>query len=293
MGVGPGPEGRVALGDERAAVEQGTGLDDGARVDRYGDGSGGLEQCDGRGDRGADRGVERREQGVVRTPTRGAAGAPSGVETGQARLVGSPSAGPASTLSAVRARATSAAKTLTQSRSRQAGTTPRVGTSPRVGLSPTTPWNDAGTRPEPAVSVPRARSATPRATATADPLLDPPETYSGRRTSRTAPYGLRVPTSPVANWSRFVAPSTTHPAARSRATAGASAAGVNAKSGQAAVVGMPATSMLFFTARVRPASGRSSPAATRASTAAASASASACGRRLIQTSGRSAAARRA
>ena len=44
---------------------------------------------------------------------------------------------------------------------------------PRVGLTPTTPFNAAGTRPEPAVSVPRARSTSPRATATAEPLLDP------------------------------------------------------------------------------------------------------------------------
>ena len=33
----------------------------------------------------------------------------------------------------------------------------------------------AGTRPEPAVSVPRAKLTSPAATATADPELDPPE----------------------------------------------------------------------------------------------------------------------
>ena len=41
----------------------------------------------------------------------------------------------------------------------------------------------------------------------------------------TAPYGLRVPTRPVANWSRLVLPSTTAPAARSAATAAASDSG--------------------------------------------------------------------
>ena len=46
--------------------------------------------------------------------------------------------------------------TLTQSSDRQAGTTPLVPTSPRVGLSPTIPFSAAGTRPEPAVSVPSA-----------------------------------------------------------------------------------------------------------------------------------------
>ncbi|SLI59257.1 Uncharacterised protein [Mycobacteroides abscessus subsp. abscessus] len=60
-------------------------------------------------------------------------------------------------------------------------------TTPTVGLMPTSPWNAAGTRPEPAVSVPIARSASPRATATAEPELEPPETNSGRRASGTAP----------------------------------------------------------------------------------------------------------
>ncbi|SKV53489.1 Uncharacterised protein [Mycobacteroides abscessus subsp. abscessus] len=94
--------------------------------------------------------------------------------------------------------------------------------TPTVGLMPTMPCSPAGTRPEPAVSVPIAISACPVATATADPELEPPLMYSGRRESDTAPYGERVPTSPVANWSRLVLPTTTAPAARSAATAGAS-----------------------------------------------------------------------
>ncbi|SHV67176.1 Uncharacterised protein [Mycobacteroides abscessus subsp. abscessus] len=73
------------------------------------------------------------------------------------------------------------------------------------------PCSPAGTRPEPAVSVPIAISACPVATATADPELEPPLMYSGRRESDTAPYGERVPTSPVANWSRLVLPTTTAP----------------------------------------------------------------------------------
>ena len=35
--------------------------------------------------------------------------------------------------------------------------------------------NAAGTRPEPAVSVPSAKDTRPAATATAEPELDPPE----------------------------------------------------------------------------------------------------------------------
>ena len=65
--------------------------------------------------------------------------------------------------------------TDTQSRLRQAGTTPRVLTIPRVGFKPTILLNAAGTRPEPAVSVPSANATNPAATATAEPELDPPE----------------------------------------------------------------------------------------------------------------------
>ena len=48
-------------------------------------------------------------------------------------------------------------------------------TTPRLGLIPTMPLSAAGIRPDPAVSVPIARSQMPSATATADPELDPPE----------------------------------------------------------------------------------------------------------------------
>ena len=89
---------------------------------------------------------------------------------------------------------------------------------------PTSPPNAAGTRPDPAVSVPMPMSAMPSATATADPELEPPDTRSGRVACRTAPYGLRTPTSPVANWSRLVLPSTTAPASTSAWIAGAVAA---------------------------------------------------------------------
>src|SRR5580692_4767331 len=45
---------------------------------------------------------------------------------------------------------------------------------PKVVFKPTTPQQAAGTRIEPAVSVPKATSALPLATATADPLDEPP-----------------------------------------------------------------------------------------------------------------------
>src|SRR5258707_15593160 len=104
---------------------------------------------------------------------------------------------------------TERAITVTQSSDRQAGTTPLVDTSPRLGLMPTRPLNAAGTRPLPAVSVPSAKSTSPVATATALPELEPPETCRSENTERQAPYGERVPTRPVAYWSRFVFPSGT------------------------------------------------------------------------------------
>ena len=57
----------------------------------------------------------------------------------------------------------------------------------------------AGTRPEPAVSVPSAKSTRPRATATAEPLLDPPGIERASNGLTGMPYGERVPTKPVAN----------------------------------------------------------------------------------------------
>ena len=73
------------------------------------------------------------------------------------------------------------ANTETQSSVRQAGTTPLVDTAPTVGLRPTMLLSPAGTRPEPAVSVPSANGTRPRATATAEPELEPPGTMAGSK----------------------------------------------------------------------------------------------------------------
>jgi hypothetical protein len=74
-----------------------------------------------------------------------------------------------------------------QSRLRQAGTTPVVETAPSVGFRPTMLLRPAGTRPEPAVSVPSASGTIPAATATAEPELDPPGTRSARKVLRGVP----------------------------------------------------------------------------------------------------------
>ena len=106
---------------------------------------------------------------------------------------------------------------------RQAGIKPVVENQPLVGFSPTILLWPAGTRPEPAVSVPKLNGTWPLATVTDDPELDPPLIYSGLKLFFTAPKGERTPTRPVANWSRLVLPSTMAPAAFKRATTLASA----------------------------------------------------------------------
>jgi hypothetical protein len=70
--------------------------------------------------------------------------------------------------------ATDSANTDTQSSEAHAGTTPSVESKPRVGLTPTMLPSAAGTRPEPAVSVPSEKLTWPAATATAEPELEPP-----------------------------------------------------------------------------------------------------------------------
>ena len=69
---------------------------------------------------------------------------------------------------------------------RQAGTTPRVESAPSDGFSPTMLLSAAGTRPEPAVSVPSAKATRPRATATAEPEDEPPGTIAGSSAFRGA-----------------------------------------------------------------------------------------------------------
>src|SRR5215510_8464943 len=54
------------------------------------------------------------------------------------------------------------------------GNTPLMETKPCVVFNPTMQHQAAGTRIEPAVSVPKATSAIPLATATAEPQLEPP-----------------------------------------------------------------------------------------------------------------------
>ena len=93
---------------------------------------------------------------------------------------------------------------------------------------------------EPAVSVPSAPRQCPAASAAAEPPLEPPGI-------RPRSQGFDVPgvTVPQANSCVAVLPRMRAPAARSRATTGASAWGtVPASTREFAVVGVPATSMM-------------------------------------------------
>jgi hypothetical protein len=79
-------------------------------------------------------------------------------------------------LSTSAASGASLVNTVMQSSERQAGTRPVVDQRPLLGLWPTRPLKAAGTRPEPAVSVPSAKGTSPAATTTAEPELEPPLT---------------------------------------------------------------------------------------------------------------------
>jgi hypothetical protein len=111
----------------------------------------------------------------------------TGGGTGSGRDQGSAGSCPAMTDSTSRASAALVAKMLGQSSDAHAGTTPSVLTRPRLGLMPTVPVRAAGTRPDPAVSVPMANGTRPAATATADPELDPPEIRPGSSGDSQAP----------------------------------------------------------------------------------------------------------
>ena len=117
---------------------------------------------------------KKRRESAAGTAIRSDDDTSAGFGAGIGRAKGSAASNPATTSNARHASPTVSAKIDTQSSVRQAGTMPRVETRPRLGLSPTRLFRPAGTRPEPAVSVPSASETKPRAVATADPELDPP-----------------------------------------------------------------------------------------------------------------------
>ena len=113
------------------------------------------------------------------------------------------------------------------------------------------PQQAAGIRTEPPVSVPSATSACPVATATAEPLDEPPGTRRGSSGLGGVPDQRFVPTADQHSSDRLVLPTIRAPDRRAAATTAASRAAGRARSaitGQPTVVGTPATSMQSLTA---------------------------------------------
>ena len=99
--------------------------------------------------------------------------------------------------------------------------TPWLLTRPTVVFSPTMPHRLAGMRTEPPVSLPMAAGASAAATATPDPLLEPPGERGVRRSHgfHGVPMVVFVPQLPKANSTMWVLPSAIMPAAARRRTA--------------------------------------------------------------------------
>src|SRR3989344_6350202 len=93
-----------------------------------------------------------------------------------------------------------------ESREEAMATIPYRLTLPYVGLSPTTLQKLAGCLTDPPVSVPDAARHMSVETLTADPLLDPPGTYSKPHGFFVGPKSEFSPLLPCAHASQFVLP---------------------------------------------------------------------------------------
>ena len=106
-------------------------------------------------------------------------------------------------------------------------------------------------RTDPPVSVPKATSASPVATATADPDDDPPGSRRGSRGFTGVPDQWFTPLADQHSSVSPVLPTIRAPPSRAEATTAASisaGSAISATTGHPAVVGTPATSMQSFTA---------------------------------------------
>ena len=118
--------------------------------------------------------------------------------------------------------ATSRAMGPTVSKLGDSGHTPSSGTRPHVVFSPEIPQHAAGMRIEPPVSVPYTTSASPAATAVAEPLDEPPGTRRGSSGFTGVPYHGLMPVTPRASSCRLVRPTIRAPAPRAPARQAAS-----------------------------------------------------------------------
>src|ERR1043166_3265341 len=135
------------------------------------------------------------------------------------------------------------------------GYMPWVETRPKVVFRPTMPQQAAGTRIDPAVSVPKATSASPFATATALPDEDPPGIRKLLSGFLGVPKYSFMPEGATANSVMFVLPTirTLRRRAMARQAASAFAGwGVKRKKFEPAVVTTPFMSMLSLIASRKP-----------------------------------------
>ncbi len=147
-----------------------------------------------------------------------------------------------------------------------------AGTTPWPGLTVTRPQLAAGMRSEPIPSLPSASGTIPAATAAALPPEEPPAERAGSHGLRAVPCTPSVVPNTHSSGT-FVSPTTTAPAARSRATVTWSApAGVSGVAADPTRTDSPRTARLSLTATGTPASG-SPVRSLRAPTSSASASA--------------------
>src|SRR5699024_7061143 len=162
---------------------------------------------------------------------------------------------PAITSKATDRRPRSAANKPTVSKAGERGNTPSTGTAPKLGLKPRTPWQAAGTRTDPAVSVPRAKGTASAATIAADPELDPAVHRSGSIGLITRPKADSSPRIPYEYSWQYVFATGIAPASSNRDTTSAEV--VNADPLQTVefiVVGYPAISVTSFAANGIPSS---------------------------------------
>ena len=115
---------------------------------------------------------------------------------------------------------------------------PPSGTRPSEGFIPESPQAADGMRIEPPPSEPVASGTIPAASAAAVPPEEPPGVWSRFHGLRVTPNVAFAVLGAQANSGRFVLPTTTHPAARNRATWAESctAGGEFAKSAEPCVV---------------------------------------------------------
>ena len=146
-------------------------------------------------------------------------------------------------------------------------------TRPSVGFTPTTPQELDGDTIDPSVSVPTASGASPAATATPEPELDPDGFRPTPRGLTAWPPSVDHPLlecvdRKFAHSDRLALPRMIAPAARSRPTRNASAPAADASAGEPAVAGEPSAEMLSLSSTGMPASGPAAVPADRARSAA-------------------------